>query len=451
MRVLAPARMMQHDEQPLTVAALNRAVRHGVEREWGDVLVLGEISDFTRSHAGHVYFTLNDEREQAQLRIVMFAGDARRTRAELKDGARVRMRGRLTLYEPRGTFQMIARTAAAAGEGDLLVQFRKLLAKLEAEGLTAPERKRALPLLPNCVGVVTSAHGAAVHDIVRVASRRCPLRLVVAPCVVQGASAPASIVRAIEAVQKIAELDVVIVARGGGSAEDLWAFNDESVARAIAGCRVPVVSGVGHEVDITISDLVADVRAATPSQAAELVVPAREALEEQLDTLRRRLSRALETRVDRGRLSVARFAAKLRDPRKAVAGARTPLRRLNEALARSVQARLARLRSMLDDSTRKLGPHDPRARLSQQKSALVRARTRLELSPSLFMAPRRHALASAMGRLDALSPLAVLGRGYAIVFSESSGRALRTPTDVAAGDGLRIRLHEGELRAKVAR
>jgi len=449
MRVLASPLMTAREEQPLTVAALNRAVRYGLESEWGDLLVVGEISDFTRSGAGHVYFTLNDEREQAQLRLVMFASDARRTRAKLEDGARVRMRGRLTLYEPRGTFQMIARTALPAGEGDLLAQFRKLLAKLEAEGLTAPERKRALPRLPRCVGVVTSEQGAALHDIVRVATRRCPVRLVIAPCLVQGTEAPASIVRALRALQNVPELDVVIVARGGGSAEDLWAFNDENVVRAIAACRVPVVTGVGHEVDVTLADMVADLRAATPSQAAELVVPQKEALLEQIDTLTRRLSRALESRVDRNRLTLERYTNKLRDPRHALSGARTPLLTLHAALEHAMAGLLFRARSELEETTKKLGHHDPRAQLSAQKSALVRARTRLELSPSLFLAPRKHALGSLLGRLDALSPLSVLSRGYAIAFVEGSGRALRSANEAASGDELRIRLHEGEVRAKV--
>ncbi len=441
--------MPPRDEQVLTVAALNRAVRYGIENEWGDVLVVGEISDFTRSAAGHIYFTLNDEREQAQLRIVMFGSDARRTRAVMGDGARVRVRGRLTLYEPRGTFQMIARTAAPAGEGDLLLQFRKLLAKLEAEGLMAPERKRALPRLPHCVGIVTSEHGAAIHDIIRVANMRCPVRIVIAPCVVQGPEAPASITRALRALQNVPDLDVVIIARGGGAAEDLWAFNDERVARAIVSCRVPVVSGVGHEVDVTIADLVSDVRAATPSQAAELAVPALEALEDQVDTLTRRLSRALETRVDRSRLTLARYTAKLRDPRHALAGARTPLLALDHALRRTMDARLLSLRLQIDERTRRLAQHDPRARLSLQQAALVRARTRLELSPSMFLTPKRHALQSAIGQLDALSPLAVLSRGYAIAFDEKTGRAVRTQTDAPAGTDLRIRLHEGEIRAKV--
>jgi len=266
---------------------------------------------------------------------------------------------------------------------------------------------------------------------------------------VQGPEAPNAIVRALTALQRIPALDVVIVARGGGAAEDLWAFNDERVARAIVACRVPVVSGVGHEVDVTIADLVADVRAATPSQAAELVVPAREALEDRVDTLTRRLSRALETRVDRGRLTLSRFSAKLRDPRHALSGARAPLLALHNALEHTMTSRLFHARTLLDERSRRLTTHDPRARLSAQKSALVRARTRLELSPSLFLAPKRHALLSAVGSLDALSPLAVLGRGYAIVFNDRSGRALREADEVTAGDGLRIRLHRGEVRAKV--
>lgn len=441
--------MSAREEQLLTVAALNRAVRYGLEREWGDVLVVGEISDFTRSAAGHVYFTLNDEREQAQLRLVMFASDARRTRAKLEDGARVRMRGRLTLYEPRGTFQMIARTALPAGEGDLLAQFRKLLEKLEAEGLTAHERKRPLPQLPRCVGVVTSEHGAALHDIIRVATRRCPVRIVIAPCLVQGPEAPASIARALRALQNVPDLDVVILARGGGSAEDLWAFNSEGVVRTIAACRVPVVTGVGHEVDVTLADMVADLRAATPSQAAELVVPAKEALLDQLDTLDRRLARALESKVDRSRLTLSRFTNKLRDPRHALSGARTPLLTLQAALEHAMASHLHRARTQLDENAKRLGHHDPRKRLSAQKSALTRARTRLELSPSLFLAPRKHALGTLLGRLDALSPLSVLSRGYAIAFNEAHGRALRSATDAQAGDELRIRLHEGEVRAKV--
>ncbi len=441
--------MRFREEQPLSVSGLNRAVRLGLENEWGDVLVVGEVSDLTRSHAGHLYFTLNDEREQAQLRIVMFGGDARRTRAAMEDGARVRLRGRLTLYEPRGTFQMIARSAMPAGEGDLLAQFRRILAKLEAEGLTSPERKRKLPLFPRCIGVVTSEHGAALHDILRVSARRSPVRIVIAPTLVQGADAPAAIVRALNAVQKLPELEVVIVARGGGSAEDLWAFNDERVVRAIAACRVPVVSGVGHEVDVTLADLVADVRAATPSNAAELVVPEREVLEGKLDALTRHLSRALESKVDRGRLALERFGTKLRDPRAALASARGKLDKLDAAQVRALEARLFGLRHRLGEQHKRLQQHDPRRRLSAQHAALSKLRAELGLSPSRFVAARRHWLEQRMGQLHALSPLAVLGRGYAIAFDDDTGRVVRRAEELPSGARLRVRVAEGEIRARV--
>jgi exodeoxyribonuclease VII large subunit len=437
------------DDRMLTVSAINRAVRLGLESEWGDVWVVGEISDLTRSAAGHLYFTLNDEREAAQLRTVIFQGDARRSRATFEEGARIRVRGRLSLYEPRGTFQMIARAAAAAGEGDLVAQFRKLLAKLEAEGLTAEERKRPLPLWPRCVGVVTSDQGAAIHDIIQVACRRCPVRIVIAPCVVQGPEAPASILRALRDVQKLPDLDVVIMARGGGAAEDLWAFNDERIARAIVACRVPVVSGVGHEVDITIADLVADVRAATPSQAAELVVPDANALDERLRNLSRRLARTIETKIDRAHVRLHRFANKLRDPRHALASTRGRLDALDDRLARVTLRRVSRERARLEQLTRRLSQQDPRARLVRQRAALQTISLRLSRSHAALLSPRQRVLATLAARLDALSPLAVLSRGYAIAFSERTERAIRSASELETGDVLRIRFDQGQARARV--
>ncbi len=459
------------ERQPLTVAALNRAARLGLEQDFGDVLVVGEISDVTRAASGHVYFTLSDEQHMAQVRVVLFRSDAQRTRAKLQDGERVCVRGGLTLYEPRGTFQFHARTVTPAGAGDLAAQLRKLLERLTAEGLTDPARKRPLPLLPRCVGLVTSEHGAALHDVLRVARARCPVRIVLAPCAVQGSDAPRSIVLALKAVQRIAELDVVIVARGGGAAEDLWAFNDEAVARAIAACRVPVVSGVGHEIDSTLADFVADVRAATPSNAAELVVPARVELERRLNALVRMLSRCVEARLGRQRQELSRAAAKLRDPRYTLNRSMQRLDELEAALARAERARLSVALVALDTLRLRLAPHDPRARLSRQQAELARLRTRAELSPKRWLSPlraalgelsarlaraletqlltRRHQLAARAAQLDALSPLSVLGRGYAIALSERTGRALLAPGDARAGDRLRLKLHGGEVQAEV--
>ena len=455
----------------LSVAQLNRGVRLGLEQDFADVLVLGEISDLTRASSGHVYFTLNDESQPAQVRVVLFKSDARRTRATLESGARVCVRGSLTLYEARGTYQFLARAVMPAGEGDLAAQLRKLLEKLTAEGLIDPEKKRPLPLLPRCIGLVTSMHGAAVHDVLRVARERCPVRIVIANCLVQGPDAPRSIVRALSAMQNVPELDVVIIARGGGSAEDLWAFNDEAVARAIAGCRVPVVSGVGHEVDQTLSDFVADVRAATPSNAAELVVPARIELERRLAGLMRMLVRTVEARLGRQRQALARAGSKLRDPRRLLRNSAQRMDELDARLLRAMRAQLQSAQLALEAPRLRLTPHDPRTRLSRQRSELTRLSMRVELSKKLWLTPRRallhelgarnrraqdelltgqrHRLASRIGQLTALSPLSVLARGYAIAISERTGRALLAPAEAQPGDRLRIKLHAGEVHAEV--
>jgi exodeoxyribonuclease VII large subunit len=463
--------MRFRQDQPLSVSQLNRAVRLGLEQEFGDVLVMGEISDLTRAASGHLYFSLNDEREQAQVRVVMFKSDVRRSRASFEVGARLCVRGGLTLYEARGTFQLLARAAYPAGDGGLAAQFRRLVEKLSAEGLTDVARKRALPLLPRCIGLVTSEQGAALHDVLRVARGRCPVRIVIAPCQVQGEAAPASIVRALRAVQRVAELDVVIVARGGGSAEDLWAFNDEGVARAIAACRVPVVSGVGHEVDTTVADLVADVRAATPSNAAELAVPERSALLERLAGALRMLTRAADARIDRERLKLSQRTRRLRDPRPRLTRCHGALHGLERRLLRAVRAQHARKRLALDASERALALLSPQARLAQQRILLTRLEARLSASASSWLVPREGALAALSRRLrqrgperlaalrqrlgeaaiklDAISPLRVLSRGYAIAFLARTGRAVLRADELAPGDRLQLRLHEGEVRADV--
>jgi exodeoxyribonuclease VII large subunit len=463
--------MRFRQDTALSVAQLNRAVRLGLEHEFGDVLVMGEISNLTRAASGHVYFTLNDEAEQGQIRVVMFQSDVRRSKATFESGARLAVRGGLTLYEQRGTFQLLARAAYAAGDGDLAAQFRRLVEKLAAEGLTDVARKRALPLLPRCIGLVTSEQGAALHDVLRVARGRCPVRIVIAPCLVQGDAAPASIIRALRALQNVPELDVVIVARGGGSAEDLWAFNDEGVARAIAACRVPVVSGVGHEVDTTVADLVADLRAATPSNAAELVVPQQSALQERLFAALRMLTRAAETRVDRDRLKLSQRTRRLRDPRPQLKRMQNSLHQLERRLGRAATAQVARARLALDAEERKLSALSPQARLAQQQILLTRLQGRLASSPNAWLQPRETALVRlrqtllARGprqldalrqhlsglaiKLDAISPLRVLSRGYAIAFAADTGRAVLRASELSPGDRVRLRLHEGDVLADV--
>jgi exodeoxyribonuclease VII large subunit len=436
------------EERVFRVAEVNRAVRLTLEDNWANVLIEGELSDVRRAK-GHVYFTLNDEEDPAQLRGVMFASDVRRTKAPLENGARVRFRGKLSLYTARGQFQLIARSAKLAGEGDLAAQFRKLRAKLEAEGLLDPERRRPLPRLPRVVGVVTSRTGAALHDIIRVASERCPVQILVADCRVQGEEAPGSIVSALELIQRVDDIDVVIVSRGGGSAEDLWAFNDEAVARAIAACRVPIVSGVGHEVDVTIADLVADVRAATPSNAAEIVVPERDTLLRDVQSLERRLSQALDNRVGGLRLRLERLLRPLY-------GARRVLIPVQERLA-DLHQRLMRLdpRSLLRRDQRQLVALTARLRdagrlpIRRRRERLVALQLTLQGRGRPMVREARASYAELCAQLDALSPLRVLERGYAIALHTSTGRAVRSESEVKQGDRLRIRVFDGEFGAKV--
>jgi exodeoxyribonuclease VII large subunit len=457
-------------ERVFRVSEINRAVRLALEDSWPSVLIEGELSDVRRAK-GHVYFTLNDEEEPAQLRGVMFQSDVRRTKTRLEDGVRVRFRGKLSLYLTRGQFQLVARSAKPAGEGDLAAQFRQLREKLEAEGLLDPGRKRPLPQLPRVVGVVTSRTGAALRDIVRVASERCPVRLAVADCRVQGDDAPRTIVAALELVQRLDELDVVIVSRGGGSAEDLWAFNDESVARAIATCRVPVVSGVGHEVDVTIADLVADVRAATPSNAAEVVVPERGALIRDLRSLERRLSQAFDNLIGGLRLGLERLLRPLYGARRAVSPVRKRLLVLQERVAHAARADIRRRQDELTELRLRLGRHDPRSTLRRDRQALTSIEARLRDAGQLPIQRRRQRLvaltvalqgrgrplvrearashAQASARLDALSPLRVLERGYAIALHQKTGRAIRSVDEVKQGDRVRVRVADGEFGAEV--
>jgi exodeoxyribonuclease VII large subunit len=437
------------EERVYRVAQLNRMVRVLLEDRWADVWVEGELSDVTNAGSGHVYFTLNDEQDQAQVRCVMFRSDARRSKAKLEDGARVKLRGSLSLFEPRGSFQLIARIALPQGLGEMHAQFEALRKKLEAEGLLAPERKRRLPKLPRTLGVVTSDSGAALHDIIRVASERCPLRIVISPCQVQGKDAPRSIVLALEAIQRLPQLDAVIVGRGGGAAEDLFAFNDERVARAIAACRVPVVSAVGHEVDVTIADLVADVRAATPSNAAELCVPDRRALLGELSSHRRALERAMEVRVQRGRLRLERLERGLLHPRASIGSTRARLEAARTRLFSAIRERLRAERHSLAARLERLARRDPRLLCAQDRARLRELRGRLHAQAGSLITSQRAHLAQQAARLHALSPLAVLSRGYAIALHERTGRALLRAGDAQAGDRVLLRLHEGVLRTRV--
>ncbi|HJL06476.1 MAG TPA: exodeoxyribonuclease VII large subunit [Polyangiaceae bacterium LLY-WYZ-15_(1-7)] len=452
------------------VAEVNRAAKQHLEGKFRDFWVEGEISQIKRSRMGHVYFTLSDEREVAQLSIMLFASDAARLRFEPTDGARVRVRGNLTIYERQGRFQMIAKTVLAAGAGDLAAQFERIRKKLAAEGLLAEERKRPLPRLPRTVGVVTSAQSAALRDVVRVAHARCPVRLVVADCQVQGEGAPRSIVAALKAVQKLPELDVIVLGRGGGAQEDLWAFNHEAVCRAVAEARVPVVCGVGHETDVTLAELVADARASTPSNAAERAVPEADVLRAELDGWLRRLQSALSAEVGGRRLRLQRLLQRLGDPRRLFATQRQALGEHEVEIARLTRRRLEAERRGLAELEARLKARDPRVALRRDRQHLAALEQRLRRAGHARVATEQRRLATLeehlrglgrpavararaqlgelAGRLNALSPLRVLERGYAIAFGPD-GAALREAAAVKPGDAIALRLHAGRVEAEV--
>ncbi len=398
-----PAQPTEARPKVWSVSQVNRAVRGLLEQSVDPLWVGGEVAGWTRSRAGHCYFGLKDER--AQIRCVMFGREASQLPADPEEGMQVRVFGTLTLYEAKGDYQLVGRRLEAEGaEGLWRLAFEKLRAKLEAEGLLAPERKRRLPRVPACVGVVTSRDGAALHDILSVLARRAPwTRVVLRSTKVQGEGAAQEIAGAIEHLGESGLADVIIVGRGGGAIEDLWAFNEEPVARAIVACPVPVISAVGHEIDVTISDLVADLRAPTPSAAAEAVVPDGSAVLEMLRRAPARLGRALGGAAERRRASVEQRVRRLE---------------------RSMERRFAPARQSLD--------------------ALL---ARLERSAVVGTDRRRSKLAALGGRLDALSPLSTLARGYAVPRT-AEGRVLRRVADFPAGLGFHLRLADGTVTAE---
>lgn len=501
-------RRAREEPRVYRVGEVNRAVRAELESRFADFWVEGEISEVTRARSGHVYFTLSDEGERAKLSVLLFRNDAERARAQMVQGERVRVRGQMTFYEPTGRTQLLARVVLPSGAGDLAARFEKLRKKLAVEGLLDEARKRPLPRAPRTVGVVTSIASAALHDIVRVAHARAPVRIVVADCRTQGPDAPRSIVGALQAIQSLPELDVIILGRGGGSAEELWAFNHERVARAVASARVPVVCGVGHESDVTIAELVADARASTPSNAAERAVAPHAVLRRELDEWERRTQRAFAGVVDAHRLRLTQLTGRIERPSALVAGARRRLDALDRRLADAARTDLRRDRRRIELARQRLGERDPRVALARDRARLVdldrrltravarlletrrarlarctlvtprlerdrarldglgarlqralpplvgSARTQLELlrarlharGSSLSDRPRAR-LAQAAARLDALSPLQVLGRGYAIAF-DAEGRALTDAAAVRVGDRVQVRLAKGAFVAE---
>ncbi len=434
-----------------TPSRLNHEARMLLERGLPALWLEGEISNLSRPSSGHWYFSLKDE--AAQLRCAMFRQRNILTRFAPRDGSRVLVRGRVSLYEQRGDYQFIADYMEEAGEGALRQRFELLKVKLAAEGLFATGHKRPLPRLPRRIGVITSPTGAAIRDVLHILRRRfCSVPVLLYPVQVQGGVAAAQIARTIRRASARAECDVLVLVRGGGSLEDLWAFNEESVARAIYDSAIPVVTGIGHEVDFTIADFVADVRAPTPSGAAELVVPdSSEWLRNVLrmtGRLTTALSRKLKTQQDRAawlqrRLQQLHPGVELRQRAQR-------LDDLELRLIRCVRANLGERQRTLAQLAAELRQHSPALRVANARRRLEIASTNLERIAHGAVEQQRNRLAIAVRTLDAFSPLATLERGYAIV-TDSKGTVITNAQDVRAGQLIDARLTQGTIRARIER
>jgi len=434
----------------LTVSELTGQIRGLLENRFIEVWVEGELSNSRVWNTGHMYFTLKDA--SAQLKGVMFRSAVRALRFEPRDGLRVVARGRISVYDPKGEYQIVCEHLEPEGLGARQLAFDQLKQRLSAEGLFDPGRKRPLPALPRKIGVVTSADGAAVRDIIQVLRRRYPnAHIVIRPTRVQGEGAALDIARALAAIGRVRGVDVVIVGRGGGSIEDLWAFNEEVVARAIAGCPVPTISAVGHETDVTIADFVADLRAPTPSAAAEMVVARKDDFGARIDRLAHRVHTTMAARLHR---CESRLRALLARPGYAGMQGRIAMRGrhaadLTHELRRGLRAQVSARERLYQSLRLGLETFDLRRRLGRVRTRLVAADGRLASAS----ADRRHRadgrLRGAAARLHALSPLAVLGRGYAVCWNADRTVVIRDAAAVAKGDRLRVTLARGELDCAV--
>ncbi len=432
-----------------TVRDLVSTVRTHIEREYGDVWVEGEISNFRAHDSGHLYFTLKDQ--NAQIRAVMFRSSARLLRFRPENGMQIVLRGRVTIYEDRGELQISAEYLEPKGAGALQVAFEQLKAKLEAEGLFDSSRKKAIPVLPSRIGIVSSPQAAALRDILNILRRRHrSANVLIFPAQVQGEAAALEVSAGVRYFNKARNVDVIIVARGGGSAEDLAAFNHEGLARAVASSEIPIISAVGHETDFTIIDFVADRRAETPSAAAELVIRSRQEVEEQAEGLQQRLVRAIRYRLLMGRQVLTELAQ-----HGAFARMMDAINQRQQKLD-DLQYRVDRAeRQILERSRRRLESASAAVRHYDLRRILASIRKELEAQAGTMVAAMRTSLLRSQSRLDqlasqlqALSPVAILERGYALVF-DSRGNLLKNAAQVKVGDEISARLAKGSVTATV--
>ncbi len=428
----------------VTELALN--VRRQLEKEIGQIWISGEISNLATPRSGHWYFTLKDS--DSQLRCAMFKNRNRSVRFTPEDGQQVLMRAKISLYEPRGDLQLIGEYMEPAGEGALQIAFNRLKQKLNNEGLFDEELKRPIPSLPRTIGIITSPTGAAIRDVLTVLKRRMPhVPVIIYPTQVQGEKAAKNIIEQLRVANERAECDVLLVTRGGGSLEDMWCFNDEKLARAIGASDIPVVSAVGHEVDTSISDLVADLRAPTPSAAAELLVPNRTDIAHKFQSLERRLVNEFQHKLQIQQARLDKLSAKIVHPKQRLAQSQTDLERLTKLL-NSAQKRYIENKVVSLESTRaRLTSYKPHKHLQQSKDKLQAQQKQLQQAVNQQLKEFRQEFVLMAQKLNNISPLATLERGYTLT-TDDNGKALRSAKSAKKAKVLVTRFSDGEVRSK---
>ncbi len=437
-----------------TVTALNRTVASVLENEFGWIWVEGEISNLATPASGHIYFSLKDN--SAQVSCAMFKGRNRALKFRPENGNQVLVRAKVSLYQPRGNYQLIVDRMEEAGDGALQRQFEELKTRLAGQGLFDEDNKLDIPELPQSIAIITSSTGAAIHDVLSVIERRFPaIPVKLFPVPVQGADAAPAICNAIQLIDEHVsagelDCDVILLVRGGGSLEDLWPFNEESVAHAIYDCSVPIVSGVGHEVDVTIADFVADVRAATPTAAAETVTPDQTTWLQSFDWYQQQLQQLLKNKIERQREKIQWLQQRLRQqhPENQLKRSAEHIEDLIRRLVRSNQIALQSRINRLDTSNAKLNAMSPASRIRQNRQAMQYLNTRMQRASLNLLAQRKTQLSNAARTLNAISPLQTLERGYSITMTDK-GKAIKSIEQINVDDKIETRLHVGSIISRV--
>ncbi|WP_444998077.1 exodeoxyribonuclease VII large subunit [Aliikangiella sp. IMCC44359] len=432
----------------LTVSQLNKQSKQTIENQIGSVWLSGEISNLTKAVSGHWYFSLKDQ--SAQIRCAMFRFKTQNLRFSPENGDKVIIKGKVTLYEARGEYQIVADYMEPDGQGTLQHQLNLLMQKLRSEGLFDEQHKKALPTMPKRIGVITSATGAAIHDVLNVLERRCPMiPVLIYPSQVQGAAASKSLINALKTAEKRAECDVLLLTRGGGSLEDLWCFNDEKLAEQIFHCQIPLVAAVGHEVDTTIAELVADLRAPTPSAAAELLVPEQNVLQQNIDNLTFNLTQVLQSKVDKLQTQLNVAQLKLSNPANLIASNQYQLTNTYQKLISTYRENTADSQKQLDQLSRKLDQLNPINELKANQQRILKLKYQLFSEWQGQFEKLNNQLKITASSLDTLSPLSTLSRGYSIVREPESKKIINRTSQLSIGQTVDLLLSDGEANCTV--